>query len=176
MRADRARYRVGQFARALVPWTSTRDRALTAAVLSPAQCAAFRSLAAADQRHATRVLRRLLAEGVRDPDLLVAALLHDLGKVEPGGAGRVRLAHRVAKVILARAWPRAWDHLSARPRRGPAMGCYLLRHHPALGAAWAARLGCTPRTCALIAAHQGGQVAASEQGALCRLRRADDQA
>ena len=64
------------------------DRALAAAMLAPPQFAAFRRLPAADQRHAAAVLRLLLAEGARDPDLLVAALLHDLGKVEEHGGGR----------------------------------------------------------------------------------------
>ena len=177
MRAvERIAYRVGQFVRALSPWVPGRDRALAAAVLAPAPLAAFLRLAAADQRHAAAVLRLLLAEGARDSDLLVAALLHDLGKVEERGAGRVRLPHRVARVLLERYWPAAWELASARPRRGPLLGCYLLRHHPALGAAWAARLGCPPRACALIAAHQDGAVAADLDDALCRLRRADDRA
>jgi hypothetical protein len=127
------------------------------------------------------VLRLLLAAGARDPDLIVAALLHDLGKVDPGGAGRVRLPHRVAKVLLGRLWPGAWDRLSERRRSGPALGCYLLQHHPALGADWAARLDCTPRTRALIAAHQDGlrigeENVADLEALLHLLRRVDDRA
>ena len=160
----RAHYRAGQFFDALSPRVPARDRALAAAALSPAQLAAFHRMAATDQRHAARVLRLVLVEGARDPDLVVAALLHDLGKVDAGGAGRVRLPHRVAKVLLERAWPAAWRRLSARPRPGPALGCYLLRHHPALGASWAARLGCSPRARALIAAHQDGRLRSAECG------------
>ena len=173
---DRVRYRIGQFLRALSPLVPARDRALAAAVLAPAQCAAFRRMAPADQRHAVRVLRLLVREGARDADLLTAALLHDLGKVDAAGAGQVRLPHRVARVVLERLWPAAWDRASARPRRGPLHGCYLLRYHPALGAAWAARLGCSPRACALIAAHQGGEVAPDLREALRQLRRADERA
>lgn len=157
-------YRVGQFLRALVPLVPARDHALAAAVLTPAQFVAFRAQGAADQRHSALVLRTVLAAGGRDQDLAVAALLHDLGKVAADGAGRVRLPHRVAKVLLARAWPAAWARLGARLRRGPLLGCYLLQHHPALGAAWAARLGCAPRACALIAAHQDGRMRNAECG------------
>lgn len=132
----------------------TRDRALAAALLTAPQVAAFGLLAPTDQRHAARVLRALLTRGERDADLLVAALLHDLGKADPQGLGRVRLPHRVSKVVARRLAPGFWDWASARPGRGPLHGYYLLRQHPALGAAWAARLGVTPRTCALIAAHQ----------------------
>ena len=177
--AARVAYRVGQFARALSPRVPSRDRALAAAVLTPAQLAAFRRMAPADQRHAVAVLRLLLGEGARDPDLLLAALLHDLGKVAERGDGRVRLPHRVARVLLEASWPAAWAWASARPRRGllrPLLGCYLLRHHPTLGAARAARLGCPPRACALIAAHQAGELGSDLDEALRRLRRADDRA
>lgn len=176
MGAGRARYRIGQFLRALSPVVPARDRALAAAVLTPAQQAAFARLPAADRRHAAAVLRLLLAAGARDPDLVVAALLHDLGKVAAHGRGRARLPHRVVKVLLARYWPAAWAWASARPRRGPLLGCYLLRHHPALGAAHAARLGTTPRACALIAAHQGGPPPPGLEEARSLLREADDRA
>jgi hypothetical protein len=131
-----------------------RDRALAGALLTPPQLAAFGLLAPTDQRHAARVLRALLASGERDADLLVAALLHDLGKADPQGAGRVRLAHRVSNVLARWLAPGFWEWASARPGRGPLHGFYLLRQHPALGAAWAAHLGVAPRACALIAAHQ----------------------
>lgn len=172
----RAAYRIGQFGRGLAPTVPARDRALAAAALSASQFAAFRRMAPADQRHAARVARLVLAEGGRDPDLIVAALLHDLGKVDRAGGGRVAVAHRVAKVALARLAPALWGRLSAAPGRGPLHGLYLLRHHPALGAAWAAALGATPRASALIAAHQDGTVCPAAHDALRRLRRADERA
>lgn len=188
----RIRYRVGQFLRGLAPVVPARDLALAAAALTPEQLTAFRLQPAADQRHAARVVRAVLAAGSRDPDLVVAALLHDLGKVAPDGRGRARLPHRVAKVLLARRWPAVWGWLAGRPRRGPLLGCYLLERHPALGAAWAAQLGCTPGARALIAAHQDGRMRSAECGvrndgppdiassnlaaSLRLLRRADDDA
>lgn len=172
----RAGYRIGQLGRGLVPWVSPRDRALALAALTERQYAAFRLMNLADQRHSVRVTRALLAEGARDPDLIVAALLHDLGKVDALGGGRVRLVHRVAKVILARFAPAYWRRISDEVRTGPTRGFYLLRHHPALGATWAAALGASPRACALIAAHQEGDVCSADAAALVQLRRADDSA
>lgn len=141
-----------------------RDRALAAALLTPSQLAAFSLLAPTDRRHAARVLRALLARGERDADLLLAALLHDLGKTDPHRLGRVRLLHRVTKVLARRLAPGVWVWASARPGRGPLHGYYLLRRHPLLGATWAAQLGVAPRACALIAAHQDG-----DQGAFASL-------
>lgn len=174
----RAPYRIGQFGRALAPWVPTRDRALAAALLTPAQLDAFRRMAPADQRHAVRVARLLLAGGARDPDLLVAALLHDLGKVAIDGRGRVRLPHRVTKVLLLHFAPGVWCRLSDRPGGAFLRGYYLLQHHPALGATWAARLGTSARACALIAAHEGGATLTADDAALAaalrHLREADD--
>jgi hypothetical protein len=147
-----------------VPTVPARDRSLAVAVLSPAQLAAFRRMTPADQRHAVRVARAILAEGACDPDLLVAALLHDIGKVDPAGRGRVRLPHRVAKVLLGRLAPGLLRRLGTTRRRGPAHGLYLLADHPAIGAAWAARLGVSPRACALIAAHQDGRLRIADCG------------
>lgn len=170
----RVGYRIGQFGRGVVPWASSRDLALAAAALDERQYAAFMLMAPADQRHAARVARALLTAGLRDPDLIVAALLHDLGKVDARGEGRVLLFHRVAKVALTRVAPATWRRLSAAPRPGPARGYYLLRHHPALGAAWAEALGASPRACALIAAHEGDSIRPDAAEALAHLRRADD--
>jgi hypothetical protein len=175
----RAPYRIGQLGRALAPWVAARDRALAEAMLTPAQLAAFQLMSPTDQRHAARVARYLLDAGLRDPDLLVAALLHDVGKVDPAALGRVRLSHRVTKVVLLKLVPGLWWRLSTQAGRGPFHGYYLLRYHPALGAAWAARLGVSERACALIAAHQDDVALPEVQGAGFRrllhcLRDADD--
>ncbi len=172
----RVAYRIGQLGRGLVPWVPDRDRTLAAAVLTDRQFAAFQRMSPADQCHAVRVVRLLLAEGARDPDLIIAGLLHDLGKVDAQGPGRVLLVHRVAKVLLVRLLPDLWDRLSDTPQSGLARGFALLRHHPALGATWAATLDVSPRACALIAAHQEGPICPDAIAALTQLRCADDRA
>lgn len=169
-----AAYRAGQLLEALWPRVSSRDRALAHALLEPQALAAFASMPATDQRHAARLCRRMLALCPCDGELAVAALLHDLGKVDRAGRGRVRLPHRILHVALPRVAPGRWQALANRPRRGPLHGFYLLRHHADLGAAWARELGVSPRACALIAAHHHGAMAPALAGAVALLR-AEDQ-
>jgi len=119
--------------------------------LTPAQIAAFQRLPIHDQAHLCRVCRTLLDRGVHDPDLLAAALLHDLGKV--GTDGRVRLIDRVLRVVLARTCPALLLRLAADPAPRWRAGLARAVHHPQLGAARAAGLGCSARTCWLIAHH-----------------------
>jgi hypothetical protein len=96
----------------------------------------------ADQRHCLAVRDALLAVGARDPDLLVAALLHDAGK------GRTGLPPRVVHA-LGQAYG-SWIPVLAR--RLPALrpGLDRLADHPARSADLASDAGCTPRTVELI--------------------------
>jgi hypothetical protein len=78
---SRLAYRTRQFWYAL---PGTRKRVETEALLphlSPIQIVLFRRMQASEQAHAFQVLKRLEAAGQTDPDLLTAALLHDVGKV-----------------------------------------------------------------------------------------------
>lgn len=57
-----------------------RASRVVAETLAPAEAALFYRLIPADQWHSYRVLCDLRAAGHHDPDLLAAALLHDVGK------------------------------------------------------------------------------------------------
>ncbi|MGH2562103.1 MAG: hypothetical protein ACRDJH_23840, partial [Thermomicrobiales bacterium] len=137
---------------ALRPATVDEHAAIRAAKLSPEQVAAFASLANFDRRHLCRVLEALRQAGVDDVDLLQAALLHDLGKRSPHG--QVRLIQRATRVLLGRLAPSLLARLSRMPASPWRLGLALAVHHPQLGAEEAARLGCSPRTCWLIAHHE----------------------
>lgn len=76
------------FARSL----TAAEQARVAAVLDPPQWALFRSQDRADQRHAHTVMTRVAA-AAGDGDVLVAALLHDVGK---SGLGMGAVARTVA--------------------------------------------------------------------------------
>jgi hypothetical protein len=165
----RIAYRVGQGWRAVAGRVDEDERAAALAWLPERARAAFVSLPVAYQRHHLDVYRRLWQAGCRDGDVLAAALLHDVGKVD--GRRRVWLWQRVAAVLLGR-WPALLAQLGEPSAGGWCYGFYLHVHHPAIGAARAAALGCSPRTVALIAAHQE---TASADPALALLRAADDE-
>ncbi len=127
--------------------------AILAAALPAAAAEAFRRLPTHDQAHLCRVYRTLRRDGVDDPELLAAALLHDLGKIDESG-GHVRLPDRVARVLLRRLAPRLLQRLARPDAPSWRRGLTLAVHHPALGAARAAALGCSARTCWLIEHHE----------------------
>ena len=118
----RASYRASQFVQALFAQPAAEDARLAAEPLPASLRPLFHALSRAEQSHAVAVLRCLLQHGERDPDLLAAALLHDVGKTR----APLRLLDRVLVVLAQRlapaaadAWskgePRAWR----RPRPAP---------------------------------------------------------
>ncbi len=137
--------------------------------LNLSQAAAFSSLPTFDRAHLIAVHDLLQRNGETDGDLLQAALLHDLGKCRDGHC--VRLAHRVARVILRRISPSLLKRLARLPAPAWRLGFALAVHHPALGAEMATKLGCSPRTCWLIAHHEDMPAPDDEQ--LRRLIAAD---
>ncbi len=145
------RYRTVQGLRALtspfLPLNTEARDAVLASLPIPAAIA-FRALPKADQRHALRVYQVLVMDGERDTDLLVAALLHDIGKHPTVG-----ITQRSARVLLAR-WPRALVWTAADGRLLPRWrsGMARLLNHAALGADLAASWGCTPAAVAIIRA------------------------
>ena len=137
----RALYRCRQFLGALRPRVGAADLAEAEAVLGPALFPLFLTMAPRDQRHCLDVYRRLRAGGCGDGDLLMAALLHDVGK-----GRQVRLWHRVAYVLLAALAP------SLLARAGGGLGA--LRDHGQRGAALLRQAGAPPGVVALVAAHE----------------------
>jgi hypothetical protein len=119
--------------------------------LTPSQRRAFLTLSVHDQAHSCRVFRLLEREGAPD-DVLVAGLLHDVGKNGPDG--RVRLVHRVARVALRRVAPDLLARLARQPAGRGRVGIARAVHHPRLGAEQARALGCDERVCWLIAHHE----------------------
>jgi hypothetical protein len=109
-------YRLGQVRQQLgfVTPLSTRERQEVAEYLPSAALRLFASMSPADQRHSLRVCRGLQARGQNDPELLAAALLHDVGKA----AGRVPFWTRPVIVLGKRCAPRFLRRLTAYPVEG----------------------------------------------------------
>ena len=98
-----------------------------------------------DRRHGLDVAEALLRNGIDDPDLLSAALLHDAAK-----GHRMRLWHRVAGVLLEAAAPWLLRRLAVRDRRSWRYPFHLYLHHAPMSAELAVRAGCPARVADLI--------------------------
>ena len=153
----RAIYRVRQFLRAVTSWLRPGivDEDLLRQVLPPPAVSLFQAMPGYDRRHAMAVFEALRAAGHGEPDLLVAALLHDVGKTGSGVA-RIRIWHRVATVLLRAVWPGAMERLG-RDRMGSwRRPFFVQQQHAALGAELARGASCSPRAVELIRRHEDG--------------------
>ncbi|MBN2469222.1 MAG: HD domain-containing protein [Anaerolineae bacterium] len=142
--------RLRQGVRALTAWSRPVEEGLAAAVLSPEQLALFRTMRRGERLHSLNVLRAIQAEGYDDPDLLVAALLHDVGKT----VGPFWLPERVAVVLVRKFAPALYDRWGQGEPRGWRRPFVISLRHPEWSAELVAAAGGTPCAVALIRRHQ----------------------
>jgi len=109
---------------------------------TPAQRRLFDGMHVADQRHGLDIVASLRAEGVTEPDVLLAGLLHDAGKGDTG------MLPRVAWSLGERYGPWVWRFCAHLPGYRVALG--RLRDHAEVSASLAAAAGCSPMTVELI--------------------------
>ena len=143
--ADKTRQVVGHLRARVAP--DERDE--VAGWLSPAELALFDAMHVADRRHGLDVAAMLRRGGVRDRDVLAAAVLHDCAK------GNTGVLPRIAFSLGERhgAWiPRVAGVMPAARR-----SLERLRVHAEASAALAESAGCSPRTVELIR-HQDAPV------------------
>ena len=145
---ERPVYRTRQLIGALNPSIGRSERSEAEQLLGPRLWALFESMSKRDQRHCLDVYRTLKEQAHTDPDLLIAALLHDSGKAALAGV-KVKLWHRVAYVLLAAGAPWALRRL-ARGRSGLAA----LDQHAERGALVAEALGASRAVVELIHTHE----------------------
>ncbi len=156
----RLRYRLRQLRDNLTagPLSEAAWREVVAA-LSPGELALFRRFSPADQWHSYRVLCDLRGAGYNDPDLSVAALIHDVGKTRyPLSAW-----DRTVIVLGAVLFPRrsvVWGQGQVDSWRRP----FVVRaRHPEWGAEMAAEVGASPVAVELIGRHQDKAAEAPEE-------------
>ena len=168
------RYRLWQFWRAV--WSrplSAEAYAAVTAVLTAAQLALFNRFSPNDQWHGYRVMRALQTAGHDRPDLLTAALLHDIGKTKLPISVWERSLIVLGQTFLP-GKAAEWGRAEARGWRRPFV---VKARHPAWGAEMAEQAGCAPLTVSLIRRHQdapAGRPLTEEDELLQHLQWADD--
>jgi putative nucleotidyltransferase with HDIG domain len=168
-------YRARQFLLALRVEPLTESELASAfAVLNPKQMTLFLRLQLSEQRHAIRVLETLTGQGETHPDLLTAALLHDIGKT------RVPLClwERIFIVLGKKLFPARVKRLGQRSTLGWRRAFVVAENHPAWGAEMAAEADTSPRAVKLIHNHQeklSGEIDSKDMNLLWVLQNADNQ-
>ncbi len=166
--STRLAYRLRQFWNTL---PGSRKRVETGALLphlSPTQIVLFRQMQFSEQAHAYQMLERLQAAGQSDPDLLAAALLHDVGKI----LYPLSLLDRVAIVLGRRFFRCSAQRWSEGTPEGVRRAFVVAAHHPTWGAELAEKAGASPRAVDLIRRHQDAPPA--DDPLLAALQSADD--
>ena len=141
-------------------------------MLSPELMQLFLRQHPSEQAHSLKIFTNLSEQGEVSPDLLSAALIHDVGK----SRYPLRIWERVLVVLIqalapgkAEQWGRAEPHGWKRP-------FVVAQQHAAWGAEMAQACGASPITVELIRRHQEAPCSNSmrpENELLCRLQSLD---
>lgn len=163
-------YRIRQFLLALAPASPEDETELVHRFLSPELEALFFQMSPSDQRHSLRVLRALLEGGEDDPDLLAAALLHDVGKsrATPSPLERVLV---VVSGFFMPGKAAQWGQGEPRGWRRPFV---VAAQHPAWGGEMVQACGGSEKLVRLIRDHQERPAAGQQEAdLLAKLQQAD---
>ena len=143
-------YRVWQFWQSLKNGPKPDDWLKAQEILSSAELELFKTLPVPDQNHSLRVLRSLESAGEEDPDLLKAALMHDIGKtLHP-----LRRWERVFYVLLGWLLPKTAQAWGEKDPRGIHRSLVVIKKHPEWGADLADKAGSSRRVVWLIRNHE----------------------
>jgi hypothetical protein len=171
----RALYRAGQFFRYLSPAPlNPAELARVDSLLTPALAALFRRMSPGEQAHSLAVLQRAQQQiPPAPPELLQAALLHDVGK----SVAPLTIIDRVLIVLGYSLFPKRASQWGTGEPRGWRKPFVVAQQHPAWGADLAERAGAAPLVVNLIRRHQEGRPASHtvEDELLVRLQFADNE-
>lgn len=150
MAFSRAGYRLKQMWSALWARPAAGQLAAAKQFLNDSQYKLFQTMQPSEQAHALAVFTQLRAQGYADPDLLAAALLHDVGKTRIP----LRPGERALVVLGKRFLPRQTAQWGAGGADGWRRSFVVAARHPQWGAALAEASGASPRAVDLIRRHQ----------------------
>ena len=153
MNTSRLLYRTRQFWQAISTRSSQVDLELISSILTPSQISLFNQMQASEQAHSLRVFRKLTSQEEQNTDLLVAALLHDVGKIR----APLRLWERVLIVLVRVICPGCIHKWGSAPSEGSLswrQTFVVAEQHPQWGAELAAQCGTSALAVELISRHQ----------------------
>ncbi len=143
-------YRVWQFWQSLQKPPCREDWDQVGTILNHSEFELFKLLPVPDQNHSLRVLRHLESDGETDPNLLKAALLHDIGKIRYP----LSRAERVFVVLFKGLFPGIAAAWREKTPQGIYRSLVATHQHPAWGAELAEGVGCNQRVIWLIRNHE----------------------
>lgn len=146
----RAFYRIRQTWSALTAKPEKSDLEEVEKFLSPSQFSLFKGLHPSEQSHSIAVYLQLLENGAKQPDLLAAALLHDVGK----NRYPIHFWDKIAIVLgkgLASSLIESWGAAEPESWKRPFV---VSQKHAEWGAQMAADAGASQLTVDLINRHQ----------------------
>jgi len=150
MKAEALTYRARQLWYAYRAAPSQQDLDEVRAILNPGEMGLFEGMQPSEQAHSLAVMRRLQAQDPLSQDLLVAALLHDVGK----SLYPLSMWERVLIVLVGALSSGLLARWGAGEPRGWRLAFVVARQHPQWGADMAARQGASPLAVELIRQHQ----------------------
>jgi putative nucleotidyltransferase with HDIG domain len=185
MNLARFQYRVGQFWKAMFARPGAKDLALVQAVLGSEPMKLFLKMQPGEQLHSVQVYRQVAAILQAEPveaseHLLVAALLHDVGK----SCSPLSLWERAVIVLgksISPAWVQAWGDFEGPPTSQIPIwrrAFVVATQHARWGAEMAASAGVSSQAVRLISKHQDPlpkESATLEDRLLRVLQKVDDQ-
>jgi len=119
-------------------------------ILSPKMMQLFTSMHPNEQAHSIRIYKQLLNNGETNKDLLIAALLHDVGKSQY----RIKPWERVMIVIGKWLLPQQVKRWGKGQSNGWKRPFVIAEQHAKLGAEMAKEAGASGLTARLIQRHQ----------------------
>ncbi len=166
--SSRLAYRARQFWNVLVGPRVEVELEDVRPYLSPSLITLFCHMRPAEQAHGYEIFLKLRAGGYDAPDLLAAALLHDVGKLlQPPS-----LVERVAVVVGRRLAPRSAERWSEGRPAGLRRPFVLAAKHAEWGADLARKAGASEHTVELIRRHH--DPSPDDDPELAALQRVDD--
>jgi hypothetical protein len=172
-------YRVRQFWRILSLKIDQLELEQAKVFLSYQQRELFTQLQTGEQNHALAMYRKLLDQGENQPDLLVATLLHDVGKLRYRMNPLERSLVVLAKAMLpeqARRWGEL-PHNGWERAPGWRKSFVVAQQHPAWGAEMAREAGVSCLAESLIRKHHdypSSEAEPTENSLLNKLRLVDN--